>query len=101
MRSRPTAESPATFTTSSEGVRIGPFPNSGRQRPLVPITAAQRAKCEKFADQLKRQVPCPDLLVWNDSGITCEVSFHGHSQVNIELDIAVADATELAFPPKR
>ena len=24
MRSRPTAESPATFTTSSEGVRIGP-----------------------------------------------------------------------------
>ena len=26
MRSRPTAESPATFTTSSEGVRIGPFP---------------------------------------------------------------------------
>ena len=25
MRSRPTAESPATFTTSSEGVRIGPI----------------------------------------------------------------------------
>ncbi len=26
MRSRPTAESLATFKTSSEGVRIGPFP---------------------------------------------------------------------------
>src|ERR1019366_9746177 len=25
MRSRPTAESPATFTTLSEGVQIGPF----------------------------------------------------------------------------
>ena len=25
MRSRPTAEFPATFMTSSEGVRIGPF----------------------------------------------------------------------------
>jgi TolB protein len=29
MRSRPTAESPATFTTSSEGVRIGPSPGHG------------------------------------------------------------------------
>ena len=42
-----------------------------------------------------------DVLVWNDSGIACEVSFHGHSQVNIDLDIAVADATQLVSPPKR
>lgn len=42
-----------------------------------------------------------DVLVWNDSGITCEVSFHGHSQVNVNLDIAVADATELVSPTKR
>lgn len=41
-----------------------------------------------------------DLLVWNDSGITCEVSFHGHTQVNVELDVAVADATELVSPTK-
>jgi hypothetical protein len=33
------------------------------------------------------------LVVWNDGGITCEVSFHGHSQVNADLDVAVADAT--------
>lgn len=38
------------------------------------------------------------LLVWNDAGITCEVSFHGHSQVNVDLDVAVADATILVTP---
>jgi hypothetical protein len=42
-----------------------------------------------------------DVLAWNDSGITCEVSFHGHTQVNIALDIAVADATELVSPTNR
>lgn len=36
-----------------------------------------------------------DLLVWTDAGITCEVSFHGHSQVNVDLDIAVADSARL------
>jgi hypothetical protein len=36
-----------------------------------------------------------DLLVWTDAGITCEVSFHGHSQVNVDLDVAVADSTKL------
>jgi hypothetical protein len=41
-----------------------------------------------------------DLLVWNDAGITSEVSFHGHSQVNVDLDIAEADATILVAPPK-
>ncbi len=33
------------------------------------------------------------LLVWNQAGIKCEVSFHGISQVNVDLDIAVADST--------
>ena len=42
-----------------------------------------------------------ELLVWNDSGMTCEVSFHGHTQVNVELDIAVADATQLVTPTTR
>lgn len=41
------------------------------------------------------------LLVWNDAGITCEVSFHGHSQVNVDLDVAVAKATVLMSPPRR
>jgi hypothetical protein len=39
-----------------------------------------------------------ELLVWDDSGITCEVSFHGHSQVNVDLDIAVARATTQVSP---
>src|ERR1700722_8957892 len=30
--------------------------------PLVPITSAQRARCETFAVRLKRPVPCPGLL---------------------------------------
>jgi hypothetical protein len=42
-----------------------------------------------------------DVLVWNDAGITCEVSFHGHSQVNVDLDGAIADATQLVSPTKR
>jgi hypothetical protein len=41
------------------------------------------------------------LLVWNDAGTTCEVSFHGHSQVNIDLDAAVANATVLVSPGRR
>jgi hypothetical protein len=41
-----------------------------------------------------------DLLVWHSGGITAEVSFHGHSQVNLDLDIAVADATKLVSPKK-
>jgi hypothetical protein len=42
-----------------------------------------------------------DLLVWVEAGITCEVSFHGHSQVNLDLDVAEADATILVSPAKR
>jgi hypothetical protein len=41
-----------------------------------------------------------DLLVWDDAGITTEVSFHGHSQVNVDLDIAVANATSLISPSR-
>ena len=51
--------------------------------PLVPTTKAQRGECQKFADHLKRP-----------GGITCEVTFHGHRQVNVDLDVAVADAHE-------
>jgi hypothetical protein len=40
-------------------------------------------------------------LVWQDAGITSEVSFHGHSQVNVILDVAMANATVLVSPGKR
>jgi hypothetical protein len=35
------------------------------------------------------------LLVWKMAGITGEVSFHGISQVNVDLDVAVANSTKL------
>ena len=41
------------------------------------------------------------LLVWSEGGVTCEVSFHGHSQVNVDLDFAVANATILVKPRGR
>ena len=41
------------------------------------------------------------LLVWNQAGITCEVSFHGISQVNVDLDVAVADSTRMVTPGRR
>ncbi len=40
------------------------------------------------------------LVLWKDAGIECEVSFHGHSQVNVTLDVAVANATVLVSPTK-
>lgn len=30
--------------------------------PLVPTTKSQRNECQRFADHLKRQIPCPGLL---------------------------------------
>jgi hypothetical protein len=41
------------------------------------------------------------LLVWNQKGITCEVSFHGISQVNVGLDVAVADSTRMVAAGRR
>jgi hypothetical protein len=41
------------------------------------------------------------LLVWNDAGMTCEVSFHGHSQANVDLDVAEAKATVLVSPRRK
>jgi hypothetical protein len=41
------------------------------------------------------------LLAWRDAGITTEVSFHGHSQVNVNLDVALANATVLVAPRRR
>ncbi len=42
-----------------------------------------------------------ELLIWKQHGITCEVSLHGHSQVNQGLDVVIANATKFVFPAKR
>jgi hypothetical protein len=39
-----------------------------------------------------------ELLTWKEHGLVVQVSFHGHSQVNVDLDLAVADATALVRP---
>ena len=41
-----------------------------------------------------------DLLVWIQNGVTYEVSLHGHSQVNQDLDVAIANATNMVFPSR-
>jgi hypothetical protein len=42
-----------------------------------------------------------ELLVWKDRGMIGEVSFHGLGQVNVDLDVAVADASKLVSPRNR
>ena len=39
-----------------------------------------------------------DLLQWKQGGMLNQVSFHGHSQVNLDLDLAVARSVELIRP---
>jgi hypothetical protein len=65
MRSRPTPESPATFTTSSEGVRIGPF----QARRTVASTGPNDCLPEVLAG------PCP-----SSSSIRHFWGLDGHSK---------------------
>ena len=39
-----------------------------------------------------------DLLQWKQDGMVNQVSFHGHSQVNLDLDLAIAQSVELIRP---
>lgn len=39
-----------------------------------------------------------DLLEWRQDGLLCQVSFHGHSLVNLNLDVAMAKATQSVGP---
>jgi hypothetical protein len=41
-----------------------------------------------------------ELLIWKQNGVICEVSLHGHSQVNQDLDLVIANATKFVFPAK-
>ncbi len=42
-----------------------------------------------------------ELLVWRQSGVTCEVSLHGHSHTNQDLALAIARATTMVSPAGR
>lgn len=39
-----------------------------------------------------------DMLQWVDHGMVTQVSFHGHSQVNLDLDLAIARSVVLVSP---
>ena len=41
-----------------------------------------------------------ELLVWREAGVTCEVSFHGHSRTNQDLALAVARSTRMVSPAR-
>jgi hypothetical protein len=41
-----------------------------------------------------------ELLVWRQAGVTCEVSFHGHSRTNQDLALAVARSTRMTSPAR-
>ncbi|MHB1582564.1 MAG: hypothetical protein ACYCU7_14925 [Acidimicrobiales bacterium] len=36
-----------------------------------------------------------ELLQWSENGFVCQLSFNGHSRVNVALDVAVADSVRL------
>ena len=61
----------------------------------------QCADSRSSTSQIETIVGYTFARAWNDAGMTWEVSFHGHSQVNVDLDVAVADATILVPPQKR
>ncbi len=42
-----------------------------------------------------------DLLTWRERGLEIQVSFHGHSRVNVDLDTAVANSTVVVSPKNR
>ena len=105
------------FMTGSDlqSVVVGTHPKGVAPVPsyCVPV---QTSKPSRVSGAAARLYQCPEtsngpatfqlymgheLLVWNDGGMTAEVSFHGLSPVNADLDVAVADATVLVSPKAR
>lgn len=41
-----------------------------------------------------------DLLQWKQHGMLIQVSFHGHSQANLDLDLAVANSVRMIHPSR-
>jgi len=52
-----------------------------------------------LADQYMETVSGHELIEWRQDGVTCQVSFHGHSTVNQNLALAVAQSTRMVVPP--
>jgi hypothetical protein len=51
-----------------------------------------------IADQYIGTVSGHELVEWRQDGVTCEVSFHGHSTVNQDLAVTVAHSTHMVLP---
>jgi hypothetical protein len=51
-----------------------------------------------IADQYIETISGHELVEWRQDGVTCEVSFHGHSMVNQDLAVAVAQSTHMVLP---
>ena len=93
------------FVFTAGGLPIPSYcsPQKSAKSLRVKGAVAKLYKCSDSAtgpDQLLL-IEGHELLVWRAAGITTEVSFHGHSQVNADLDIAVAKVTVLVQPSKR
>ncbi|HXN63454.1 MAG TPA: hypothetical protein VN886_23625 [Acidimicrobiales bacterium] len=96
----------AYYMTHKRGKSVAPVPSycSRLNQVHVRVHGRPASVYQCGSDQSRNQlelVAGHTLLVWTDAGITTEVSFHGHSQVNVNLDVAVANATVLVSPRKR
>jgi hypothetical protein len=94
--------------TGKHGKRLAPVPPycSHLDQPSVIRVHGHPAKLYTCADESNSQtggeiILGHTLLVWDEHGMTCEVSFHGHSQVNVDLDEAEANATVMVSPQRR
>ncbi len=66
---------------------------------LVHGVAARMYECSETADATSIELDQGhELVVWREAGVTCEVSFHGHSRTNQNLAIAVARSTRMVSP---
>jgi hypothetical protein len=96
----------AYYLTHKRGENVAPVPSycSRLKRLHVRVRGRSASVYQCGSDQSRNQLELVSghtLLVWHDAGITSEVSFHGHSQVNVDLDVAVANATVLVSPRRR
>ena len=64
-------------------------------------SVARMYECSETADAASIELDQGhELLVWRQAGVTCEVSFHGHSRTNQDLALAVARSTRMMSPAR-